>query len=41
MIRKEMIANLRSFDCYMNSPYQYQRKFIEKSAENMDTDIRM
>ena len=34
-----MITNLRSFDCFMNSPCQYQRKSIEKSRENIDIDI--
>ena len=36
---KKMITNLRSFDCFMNSPCQYQRKRIEKSRENIDIDI--
>ena len=36
---KKMINNLRSFDCFMNSPCQYQRKRIEKSRENIDIDI--
>ena len=34
-----MIANLRGFDCYTNSPCQYQRKCTEKSMENLDTDV--
>lgn len=36
---REMIPNIRSFDCYIYSPYHYQRKFIEKSMEDMDTDV--
>ena len=36
-----MIANLTSFDCWANSPCQYQRKFIEKSIKNIDTDASM
>ena len=38
---KEMIANLRSFDPQMNSPSRYQKKHVEKSIENMDTDLRV
>ena len=38
---KEMIANLGSFDLLMNSPCQCQRKSIEKSVENIDTEVRM
>ena len=38
---KKMIANPRRFDCYMNSPSQYQRISIEESMENIDTDIRV
>ena len=34
-----MIANLRGFDCYMNSPFQYQRTSVEKSIENMESDV--
>lgn len=34
-----MIPNIRSFDCYIYSPYHYQRKFIERSMEDMDTDV--
>ena len=36
-----MIANLGSFDCYMNSPFQYQKKSVEKRIENIDTDVRV
>ena len=36
-----MTANLRGFDCYMNSPFQYQRTSVEKSIENMETDVRV
>ena len=36
-----MIANLRSFDFQINSPCQWQKKRMEKSIENMDTDIRV
>ena len=36
-----MIANLKSFDCWANSPCQYQMKFIEKSIKNIDTDVSM
>ena len=39
MTMKKMITNLRSFDCFMNSPCQYQRKCIGKGRENIDTDI--
>ena len=35
-----MIANL-SFDDKTNSPYPDQWKHIEKSMENMDTDMRV
>ena len=35
-----MITNLRCFDCKTNSPCQDYRKCIEKSMENMDTDVR-
>ena len=35
------MANLRKFDCETNSPCQYWRKCIEKSIENMDTDVRV
>ena len=36
-----MIANLSSFDFQINSPCQWQKKCMEKSIENMDTDIRV
>ena len=36
-----MIADLRGFDCYTNSPYQYQRKWTEKSVENIDADVKV
>ena len=36
---KEMITNTRSFDLQINSPCQYQKKQIEKSMENVDTDV--
>ena len=36
-----MIANLNSFDFQMNSPCQWQKKHMEKSMENMDTDVRV
>ena len=39
MRMKEMI-NL-SFDCLTNSPIQYQTKKLEKSMENVDTDVRV
>ena len=39
MKRKEMIANLRSCDYKTNSLGHHQRKYIEKSMENMDTDV--
>ena len=35
--KKEVIANLRSFDCYTNSPCQYQKK----GMENVDADVRV
>ena len=34
-----MIANLRGFDYYMNSPFQYQRTRVEKSIENMESVV--
>ena len=37
----EMIGNLISFDLQMNSPCQYQKRHMEKSRENMDTDFRV
>ena len=36
-----MFTNLRSFDHQMNSPCQFQEKDMEKSRENMDTDVRV
>ena len=36
---EKMIPNIRSFDCYIYSPYHYQRKFKERSMEDMDTDV--
>ena len=41
IILKEMIANPRGFDLQMNSPCQYQMKHMEKSMENMDTDVKV
>ena len=38
---KEMIANLRCFDCRTNSPYPDQKKHEETSMENIDTDVRV
>ena len=38
---RQMITNLRSFDCQTNSPCQYQRNCTEKSMENIDTDVRV
>ena len=38
---KEMIANLKRYDCKTNSPCQYQRKCIAKSVENMDAGVRV
>ena len=38
---KEMIANLRWFDCKTNSPCLDQRRRVEKSVRNMDTDVRV
>ena len=35
-----MIANLRGFDLQTNSPCQYQKKHMQKSMENVDTDVR-
>ena len=35
---KKMITKLRSFHCLRNSPCHYQRKYIEKSMENFDTE---
>ena len=39
--KKEVIANLRSFDCNTNSPCQYQKKGIQKRMENVDADVRV
>ena len=39
MKRKEMIANLRSCVYQTNSLGQHQRKYIEKSRKNMETDV--
>ena len=36
---EEMIINLRSYNYVTNSPCQYQRKCIESSLENMDTEV--
>ena len=36
-----MIANLRGFDYQTNSPYQYQRKHLEESMRNIDTDVKV
>ena len=33
-----MIINLRNFDCSVNSPCQYQRKCMDKSRANIDTN---
>ena len=38
---KEMITNLRSFDCSTNSPSQQQRTCLANSMENMHSDIRV
>ena len=38
---KKIIANLWSFDCWVNSSCQYQRKCIEKSIKNTNTDVRV
>ena len=34
-----MITNTRSFDLQISSPGQYQKNQIEKSIENVDTDV--
>ena len=39
MRMKKVIVNLRGFDCYMNSPFQYQRTSVEKSIENMESNV--
>ena len=36
-----MIANLRCFDCKTNFPRLDQRRRVEKSVQNMDTDVRV
>ena len=36
-----MITKGRSFDCLTNSPCQNQMKCINKSMENVDTDVRV
>ena len=38
---KEMPDNLRSFNLQMNSPCQYQKKHVQKSMENIETDVRV
>ena len=38
---KEMITNLRSFDCSTNSPSQQQRTCLANSMENMHSDVRV
>ena len=38
---KKMPDNLRSFDLHMNSPCQNQKKHVEKSMKNMETDVRV
>ena len=38
---KELIAILRSFDYYTDSPCQYKRKSIDESSENIDSDVRV
>ena len=38
---KEMITNLRSFDCSTNSPSYQQRTCLENNMENMHTDVRV
>ena len=35
------IHHKEAFDCLINSPCQYQRKFIENIMENMDADVRV
>ena len=40
MRRKGITDNLRGFDCYTYSPRYHQQEFIEKSIENMDTDVK-
>ena len=41
MRMKKIIANPRSFNLHMNSPCQYQKKHMDESIENMDTDFRV
>lgn len=36
---KEMITNLRGFDCWTNSPSQHLKKCIVKSMENLYIDV--
>ena len=36
-----MVGNLRSFNCFKNSPCYYQRKYLKKSIENMDAGARV
>ena len=38
---KEMITNLRSFDCSTNSRSHQQRTCLANSMENMHTDVRV
>ena len=38
---KKMTANLRSFDLQINYPCLYQNKHIEKSVENINSDVRV
>lgn len=38
---KEMITNLKNFDHLANSSCQYQRKCINESTENMNTNVRV
>lgn len=37
---KGMNANLKSFDFFKSSPYQYQKKCVQNNKENMHADIR-
>ena len=36
-----MTIHKEAFDCLINSPCQYQRKFIENIMENMGADVRV
>ena len=36
-----MTIHEEAFDCLINSPCQYQRKFIENIMENVETDVRV